>query len=92
MYGIDENCLQNFGQKTERKITHGSPRHRSEDNLKLILVYGGLVCWCGCRPALVDVVEIFFCNTKSMVVCFLLCSVCDEVSSILEYYTMPVGK
>jgi hypothetical protein len=36
MCGIDENCLQNFGQKTERKIPLGRPRHRSEDNLKLV--------------------------------------------------------
>jgi len=43
MCGIDENCLQNFDQKTERKIPLGRPGYRSEDNLKLILVYGGLV-------------------------------------------------
>jgi hypothetical protein len=89
MHGIDENCSQNFGQKTERKIPLGRPRHRSEDNLILILVHGGLVWmqtgFCGRGGD-------FFFNTKSMVVCFLLCSVCDEVTSILECYTMPVGK
>jgi len=90
MCGIDENCPQNFGQKTERKIPLGRRRHRSEDNLKLILVHGGLV-WMQTgffgRGG-----DFFFFNTKSMVVCFLLCSVYDEVSSILECYTMPVGK
>jgi len=65
--GIDENCPQNFGQKTERKIPLGRPRYRSEDNLKLILVHGGLVWmqtgFCGRGGD-------FFFNTKSMVVCF----------------------
>lgn len=43
MCGIDENCLQNFDQKTERKIPLGRPGYRSEDNMKLILMCGGLV-------------------------------------------------
>ena len=43
MRGINENCQRILIRKTERKMPLGRPGHRSEDNLKLILMYGGLV-------------------------------------------------
>lgn len=62
--------------KAGRKIPLGRLGHRTEDNFKLILMYGGLV-WI--QTGSCEHGGDFFFFTKSMVVCFLLCSVCDEV-------------
>jgi hypothetical protein len=31
---IDEKCIQNFGQKTEREISLGIPTRKWEDNIR----------------------------------------------------------
>ena len=68
--------------RTERKIPLGRPGHRSEDNLKLILMYGGLV-WI--QTGSCEHGGVFFFCTKLMVVCFLLCSVCDEFEVFWDF-------